>query len=148
MKIPKGRLIVIGGAEDKGVGSSGMANLMNDYVELEILKALVPSGNKGKIEIITTASSVPKKTFEAYIHAFELLNFKNVQGMDIYNREEASIPEYVERIKEANTVLLSGGDQFKLSTILSSTEVMGAILHKYKTDRNFTIAGTSAGAMA
>ena len=45
-------------------------------------------------------------------------------------------------------MFLTGGDQFKLSTILGGTECVHAIKEKYTRDKDFIVAGTSAGAMA
>lgn len=41
----------------------------------------------------------------------------------------------------------TGGDQFRLSTILGGTPIVDIIKERYLKDSEFIIAGTSAGAM-
>ncbi|MEL4419528.1 hypothetical protein, partial [Shewanella algae] len=63
MDIPKGKLIAIGGAEDKGTdlekGEVYRNNL--NFFELGILKRIVEEagGPQASIEVITTASTIP-----------------------------------------------------------------------------------------
>ena len=63
MSIPKGKLIAIGGAEDKGTdletGEFHRSNL--NFFVLFILRRVVEEagGTSSKIEIITTASTIP-----------------------------------------------------------------------------------------
>jgi cyanophycinase len=146
---PKGTLIIIGGAEDMGVeGQLEMADENKEFVQFEILKQLIPKKKNGIIEIITTATSLPKETFKSYQKAFKKLDLNKIGGIDIKNRLEAEKKEYIERIKKASTVLFSGGDQFKLSVILASTDIMNVIIDRFNHDPDFIVAGTSAGAMA
>lgn len=51
------------------------------------------------------------------------------------------------RLRKAEGVLFSGGNQLKLSTILGGTEFHNILKDKYQNER-FVIAGTSAGAAA
>jgi cyanophycinase len=65
----------------------------------------------------------------------------------IEKREQASEPEVIERIKNADIVMFTGGDQLRLTSILGGTEMHTIILNKYKNE-DFIYAGTSAGAAA
>jgi cyanophycinase len=56
--VPKGKLIIIGGAEDKGNDPKEIASKNSEFENLEILKELVNLAN-GSIEIITTATKIP-----------------------------------------------------------------------------------------
>ena len=74
---PKGKLISIGGAEDKGTEEEPdfiQKNNLN-FFELGILKRVVEEigGSKSKIEVITTASSIPEEVGENYLNALERL---------------------------------------------------------------------------
>ena len=71
----------------------------------------------------------------------------NLGLMHIRNREDALDPVYLERMKQADAVLFSGGNQMRLSTIFGGTELLRCIHEKYRND-HFLVAGTSAGAMA
>jgi len=149
-KIPKGKLIIIGGAEDKGgIEQPDISDKNTSYEPNEILKQLLPSKNSKKaIEIITTASSEPDTISKRYKTAFKNLGFKNVNFINMGNNYDARNPIFVGRIKKAHAVLFSGGDQFRLSTILGNTDVLKATLDRYFDDPGFIVAGTSAGAMA
>ncbi len=145
--IPKGRLLIIGGAEDKGEGKLLMASHNPKFIEMEILKHLVSGkASNPRIEVITTASNEPEKQKRVYQEAFEKMGQDNVGFINIQDKKEAREEKFAKRIKKAKTVLFAGGDQFKIATILGGTPFVQAIREKYFTDKDFTVAGTSAGA--
>lgn len=149
MALPKGTLVIIGGAEDKG-GTVDIEPDNKDFEPYEILKSLLPEkeNNRSTIEVITTATTIPKEIGKTYQETFAKMGYKNVGVINMEKREEAENVNYVKRIEKAHAVLFSGGDQFRLSTILSCTEVLDAIIRRYQEDKDFILAGTSAGAMA
>lgn len=148
-RVPKGKLILIGGAEDKGE-SMTVKNITSKQIRrLEILNQLIPvKKQKGGIEIITTASAEPYEVNEIYKKAFQRIGFKQVGFISIGNHPESHNPLFLERIQKAHAVLFSGGDQFRLSTILGNTDILEAVKERYFNDPDFIVAGTSAGAMA
>jgi cyanophycinase len=150
----KGKLIIIGGAVDKG--SFTEKNLDVDaaknlnFFEAGILKRIInESKNKeqSRVEIITTASKIPKEIGAEYVKAFAYLNANNVDVINIERREQAMEPEVVERLRVADIVMFTGGDQLRLTSILGGTPFHDLLLHKYQNE-NFIYAGTSAGAAA
>lgn len=151
MQIPKGKLIAIGGAEDKGSdlekGDIFRNNL--NFFELGILRRIVAEagGSDANIEVITTASTIPYEVGENYLDAFGKIGCTNVHIIHIRNREDAQKPEYIERIQQCNCVMFSGGNQLRLTTIFGGTRFLDIIQERYRKE-NFVIAGTSAGAMA
>ena len=151
MLLPKGKLIAIGGAENKGVdidpGDSFRNNL--NFFELGILRRIVAEsgGPTDRIEVVTTASMIPHEVGHNYENAFGKIGCTNIGVMHIRNREDAMNKEYIERVKEADCVLFSGGNQLRLSAVFGGTEFL-QILHQRYQDEDFVIAGTSAGAMA
>ncbi|MFM2000412.1 MAG: hypothetical protein RL204_2359, partial [Bacteroidota bacterium] len=151
MENPTGRLIAIGGAEDKGTESEGYYNQHGNlhFFELGILKRVVQEmgGANARIEVITTASSIPLEVAENYMTAFSKIGCTNVDVMNIRNREDAKKAEFEERIAKADGVMISGGDQLRLTTIFGGTKFLEIIIDRYKHD-GLVIAGTSAGAMA
>jgi cyanophycinase len=150
--IPKGKLLIIGGAEDKGGEGRepDMKGKNRNFRNYEILGELVPPDKSEEhcIEIITTASEEPEEMSRTYSNAFRKMGFQNIHHIGIRTREEAKDPEYLRRIERANVVLFSGGDQLRLSTILGGSPVIEAISKKYYGQKDFLVAGTSAGAMA
>ena len=148
---PLGKLIAIGGNEDKGTYPNPRTKkkFYLNFFELGILKRVVlESGQEDpRIEVITTASMIPDEVARIYISSFTMLNCNNVNVLDIRTRENALRPDYVERIRQADIVMMSGGNQSRLVDIFGGTEFLAALKHRYQTTPNFVIAGTSAGAM-
>lgn len=153
MKI-KGKLIIIGGAVDKG--SFTETNLDRDapknlnFFEEGILKRVInESKNKelSRIEIVTTASKIPLEIGPEYVKALGYLNAHNTDVINIERREQAMDPEILERLMSADVVMFTGGDQLRLTSILGGTPFHDILLDKYKNE-NFVYAGTSAGAAA
>lgn len=151
MSTPKGKLIAIGGAENKGtdleVGETFRNNL--NFFELGILRRIVEEsgGPKDRIEVVTTASMIPHEVGNNYMNAFGKIGCTNIGVMHIRNREDASNTEYLNRIKDADAVLFSGGNQLRLSAVYGGTEFLNILQTRYA-EEPFLIAGTSAGAMA
>jgi cyanophycinase len=148
---PKGKLIAIGGAEDKGTdlekGEIHRNNL--NFFELGILKKIVDvaGGSDARIEVITTASMIPYEVGNNYLDAFGKSGSTNVGLIHIRNREDVLDETYLQRVAEADCVLFSGGNQMRLSTIFGGTKLLWVIRDRYLNE-NFLVAGTSAGAMA
>jgi cyanophycinase len=55
--------------------------------------------------------------------------------------------DYIRRVKKANVVMFSGGNQYRLTTTFGGTTIL-QILHDRYQNEDFIIAGTSAGGMA
>jgi len=152
MELPKGKLIAIGGNEDKGTEPEPNFQQKNNlnFFELQILSRIVneAGGHDANIEVITSASSIPKEVGSNYLEAFGKLGCKNTSVMDIRNREDAKKPEMIERISKCDAVMFSGGNQLRLSSIFGGTEFLKILHDRYLHESGFVIAGTSAGAMA
>jgi cyanophycinase len=149
-----GKLIIIGGAVDKGsftetdFDKSAAKNL--NFFETGILKRIIDESKLkelSRIEVVTTASKIPKEIGPEYVKALSYLGANNVNILDIVRREEASDPEVLERLKAADVVMFTGGDQLRLTSILGGTPFHDILLEKYRNE-NFIYAGTSAGAAA
>lgn len=151
MSHPKGKLIAIGGAEHKGTDlEKGEIQRINlNFVELGILRRVLDEagGPLSRIEVITTASTIPYEVGENYLNAFGKMGCTNVDVMHIRTRQDAMNEDYLERIRQCDAVMFTGGNQLRLSVTDGGTEFL-AILKKRYTEDNFLIAGTSAGAMA
>lgn len=132
---PTGYLVAVGGNEDK-------------EKDLKVLRHItgLPEGGTRVVELIPLASSVPHEVVESYIPAFRRLGIEDVRIMHITSREDARNPAYVERIRNADLVFFSGGDQLRITSLLGGSPVMEAISGHYW--RGGVVAGTSAGAAA
>jgi cyanophycinase len=120
------------------------------FFERGILRRMINESAKqtgSKVEVITTASQIPELVGIEYIKAFNQLDVHNVNVIDIRNREDTQNPEYLQRVREADVVMFSGGDQLRLSSIYGGTEFLQILKYRY-CHENFIVAGTSAGAAA
>ncbi|MBD0280266.1 MAG: cyanophycinase [Flavisolibacter sp.] len=151
MQHPKGKLIAIGGAEDKGTdlekGEIHRNNL--NFFELGILRRLVDEagGSTARIEVVTTASMIPMEIGDNYLNAFGKIGCINIGLLHIRNRFDAVNEEFIERIKECDAIMFAGGNQMRLTATFGGTEFLRILLNRYMNEP-FLVAGTSAGAMA
>jgi cyanophycinase len=98
--------------------------------------------------VITLATNLPKEVAKDYRDAFVGLGIKKISVIHYENRPQADTAANIQKIKEADVVMFSGGNQLKLSSLLGGTELIQRIKDKYYDDPDFVIAGTSAGAAA
>ncbi|MCC6372132.1 MAG: cyanophycinase [Bacteroidia bacterium] len=152
MNSPKGKLVIIGGSVDRGSFTESPADLQRSlkFFEKGILKRITTESvknNLSRIEIITTASSIPEEVGAEYVKAFAQLDVLNVDVLNIKTREEANSAENTERLKNADVVVFTGGDQLRLTSIFGGTAFHHLLLEKYQNEA-FIISGTSAGAAA
>ena len=151
MSYPIGKLIPIGGAEDKGTDLElGIIQRNNlNFFELGTLRRIVEQVGSSDvhIELVTTASSIPDEVYGNYVNAFSKIGCKNIGHIRIRNREDAHNPDYIARIKTCDAVMFSGGNQLRLTATFGGTEFLDIIQQRYEHE-HFVIGGTSAGAMA
>jgi len=150
MIISNGKLIGIGGAEEKGIASASKKPSAVDtaaFLEKSILRRIVDEagGVNARIEIITTASAIPHKVGDQYLESFSKIGCTNIGIIHIRNRKEINT-DYVKRISRCDGVMFSGGTQLRLARVFQNTELLNVIIHRYQQEK-LLIAGTSAGAM-
>jgi cyanophycinase len=152
MNNPKGKLVAIGGAEDKGTdleaGEIQRNNL--NFFELGILKRIVEEtgGIDSHIEVVTTASMIPYEVGDNYLDAFGKIGCTKVGLMHIRNRADAANEDYLNRIQNCKAVMFSGGNQMRLTSTFGGTKFLEIIMNRFQNESDFLVAGTSAGAMA
>ena len=146
--------MIIGGAVDKGsftetnLDAEAAKNL--NFFEEGILRRVINESRLkelSRIEIVTTASKIPKEIGPEYVKALNHLGAYNVDILDILRRDQSVEPEILERLKAADVVMFTGGDQLRLTSILGGTKFHDILLEKY-INEEFVYAGTSAGAAA
>ena len=143
----KGILIPIGGNEDKGLESdqANAEEFISEGILSHILRA--SKGFSSKIVIIPTASSIPKEVSQNYLDAFAHFGCEKVTILNIRKRKQAEDAEFCECLLDADCIMISGGDQSKLSRHILGTFAHKVLMERYKNDP-IVIAGTSAGAVA
>ncbi|RTQ51518.1 cyanophycinase [Hymenobacter gummosus] len=151
---PLGKLIAVGGNEDKGTYPSLNPRRKKKYYlnffELGILKRVVLESGQAypRIEVVTTASMIPEEVGAIYVSSFGMLNCLNVGVLDIRVPADTDQPEYLQRLAQADIIMFSGGDQSRLKEMFGGTRFLELLTRRYQQEPNFVIAGTSAGAMA
>ncbi|MEX2403898.1 MAG: cyanophycinase [Balneolales bacterium] len=147
MFTPKGKLIPIGGSENKDFHESG--DCRKSFYSTGILKRLISEmhGAESRIELVPTASGIPEEVVQRYIRAFDKLGCYNVGVMPIQNREDALSQDYIDRLNCSDGVFFTGGNQSRLGKFFNDTPFAQTLFERYMND-DFVIAGTSAGAMA
>lgn len=143
----KGTLIPIGGNEDKGIVENEKYTL--EFVQDGILYHVVQEagGIDAKIVVIPTASSIPKEVSSNYKTAFKTLGCTAIHILDIRRREDSEKPEAIKLIETADCIMFTGGDQSKIAKKIGGTTIHQIMMDRYKYEKGFVIAGTSAGAM-
>lgn len=130
----KTAVLVIGGAEDKVHGR-------------EILHTFFcrAGSTDAHIAIIPSASREPALIGARYLSIFEEMGAKQIEILDIRERDQCAEPQIQECLENCTGVFLTGGDQLRLCAVLADTPVMETI--RLRVQRNqLTLAGTSAGA--
>jgi cyanophycinase len=147
MELPKGYLIAIGGAEDKGE-KEGQFNLYHESAILRNVVDIIQQHNEPcTIGVVTTASSIPDEVSVLYDNAFKKLGVTTVEHFDIIHREEADDKAVLDKLAQCSGIFFTGGDQLQLTSRLGGTDFLNTVRERYFNEP-FVVAGTSAGAMA
>lgn len=149
--LPKGCLLAIGGREDKGTKKLSDEQTKNtEFESEEILKYFVKElkGKEPMVLVIPTASNDPDLVVKDYKKVFQELGVKHIEVLDVRTRADAAKQENMDLVEQAAGIMITGGDQLKLTALLGGTPLLQLIKERYTYDEGFMIAGTSAGAMA
>jgi cyanophycinase len=128
----RGYLIPIGGAEEK----------IRDRAILRRF-AEVCGGRSARIAIIPTASLL-RETGRKYERIFRDLGVRWAAVLPFERREDCHRADWLAALGEASGIVLTGGNQLKLSTTIGGTPVADLIRARSKAGAH--VAGTSAGA--
>ena len=129
----QGKLLIIGGAEDK----EGECKILREFLRCA-------GGTKARIVVMTAATSLPAEVGDNYIRVFERLGAEDVRVVDTQKPEDANNPDYLEAIQQATGIFFTGGEQARIITCLKDTKLDAAMHKRYS--EGAIIGGTSAGA--
>ena len=127
----KGRLLIIGGHEDK----------LGDKIILRELARLVGSG---KLVVATLASEQPAEQWEEYERTLRGLGIRHLYHLQVESRADAHSPRAIGILENATGVFFTGGDQLRLTSLIGDTPVFSRCYEIFA--HGGVIAGTSAGA--
>ena len=149
----KGKILIIGGNVDKGTVFETRVPKEIDYLnffEQGILESMLSEIEQKDlpIEIITSASFIPDEVGEEYLMAFRRLGKEKAGVLNPVTREEADYPDVLNRIKKCSALIFTGGDQHRLEKIFTETRFLQILKNRLNFEKDFLVAGTSAGAMA
>lgn len=128
-----GKLVIIGGAEDKEKD----CQILREFVRLA-------GGTKARIVIMTAATELPKEVGENYIKVFTRFGAEEARIVDTATRDDASSSTALEAIEKATGVFFTGGDQARITSVMKNTELDKAIHKRFA--EGIVVGGTSAGA--
>ena len=129
-----GHLVIIGGAEDRQQDRV----ILRKFLELS-------GGPSAKLRFITAASSVPDVVWTSYQAVFKDLGALDCEVVPMLTREDASKPDVVSQIADADGIFITGGDQTRLMACLWESPAFQA-LHRAFFVNGACVGGTSAGA--
>jgi cyanophycinase len=132
-KKPKGKLIIIGGHENRDG-------------DPKILEEVAKEANrkKGSLVIVTVATQLPEEISQEYREVFKKLGVEKIDVLDIRERDQAKEPKYVQKLDEAGVLFFSGGDQLRLTSQIGDSLVFQRMIEMF--EKGYTVVGTSAGA--
>ena len=128
-----GALFAIGGAEAK-------------VRRRTVLAAFVAAagGTSARIAVVSSASSLGAEVVEVYKSVFASLGAREVISLRPESRAQARNLDLVELLGTASAIFMTGGNQLKLSSLITGTPFGDAIQDAYH--RGAAVGGTSAGA--
>lgn len=130
-----GHLLIIGGAEDK----LRQRQILARFVTLA-------GGADARVAVVSTASSLGDEATELYASLFHQFGIPDVRGLRPLTREDANDPDAAELVNDATGIFMTGGNQLRLSSVISGTLLGRTILDRHR--HGVIVAGTSAGASA
>lgn len=133
----RGRLLVIGGAEDP------------DTDDMTILPHLVAmaGGSEARILVCSSPSEEAEEKADTYVELFRTLGVAEAIPAPITERPQADLPETLDAARRATAIFFTGGDQLRLTSLIAGTELCALIRERMAGD-GLVVAGTSAGAAA
>lgn len=126
-------LIAIGG------GEFAEASLV-----LEKIIGLLKNKSEPQITVMTVATNEPENAAEKYNSLFRKQGIKKVSVIDISQREDSFAEDSLKKIREADALFFTGGDQLNVTSLLGGSPLHN-LIHE-RVEEGFIIAGTSAGA--
>ncbi|MGI6359321.1 MAG: cyanophycinase [Bacillota bacterium] len=128
-----GKLVIIGGAEDK------------DH-DCTILKKVVDlaGGRSARLLVLTAATQEPGQVGSEYRQIFQKLGAAEVGVLDVATRLQAEDSMLARLVADATGVFFTGGDQLRITSVIGGTHLYHQLHRAYQ--QGAVIAGTSAGA--
>ena len=128
--LPKGKLFIIGGGNRSRQLMTTMANT-------------VALSAKDYVIVLPMSGSEPDTSFYYFKEDFQPVCNNKIVMLN-FTKEKVNDKNWLDSLKNAKLIFITGGDQERFMNIVLNTPVYDAIHEAY--DNGSTIAGTSAGA--
>jgi tRNA pseudouridine65 synthase len=135
---PQGRLVVIGGAEDR----RGDKEVLRRFVA--VCAARRP-GAAPRIAVLPAATAFPDVAWERYDGALADLGVVERVRLAVRDAQDAADPQWIATLGRVDGVLMGGGSQRRLMEVLNGTPLAQALRDGFVQGR-LCVAGSSAGA--
>lgn len=147
--VPEGTLMLIGGKENKGEEGPDNKEKPSDFIKLQVLETFKKLTHKKdpSVEVVTTASGDGSDSFQRYKRVFEKIGITKLGHIHHLQRKDVLTDDLEERVRNADAVFFTGGDQLKLTALYGGTPFLSQLKDRY-IHGPIVVAGTSAGAMA
>jgi len=132
-----GRLLVIGGNEDKNEDSMV---ILPRFAEM-------CGGKDARIIVCGTPSQEVEEKESTYRKLFEKIGVAEVMEPEITRRPDGDDNELIDMVRRATGVFFTGGDQLRLTAIVAGTPFGEEVRHRIFNE-GLIAGGTSAGAAA
>ncbi len=129
-RLPKGKLFIIG-------GGNRSQQLMTTMANTAALSA------KDYVVVLPMSGSEPDTSFYYFKEDFQPVCNNRIVMLN-FTREKVNDKNWLDSLKRAKLIFITGGDQERFMNIVLNTPVYDAIHEAY--NNGSTIAGTSAGA--
>ncbi|HEY0458448.1 MAG TPA: cyanophycinase [Pyrinomonadaceae bacterium] len=111
---------------------------------LEKFVNLVKKKSDARLVVMTIATQEPASAGEKYNALFRKKGIKHVSIVDVSQRDDAFAEDSLKKVREADAMFFTGGDQLNITSLLGGSRLHNLIYEKIK--EGTIIAGTSAGA--
>jgi cyanophycinase len=127
-------LFAIGGGE-----LNDAEDILNEFLDV------LSSKRDARVTVMTVATDQPEESGRKYDGLFRRLGVKHVSLLDVSDRDDCFEEKNLKKIREADALFFTGGDQLHVTSLMGGTPLHNLIYERIH--EGFVIAGTSAGAM-
>lgn len=129
-----GRLVIIGGGEDRCCGAGALERFVN-----------LAGGDRARVTLVTTATGIPEQVHAEYERVFRKLGVDSTRELRLRGRADADSDWAAGILRESTGVFFCGGDQSRIRALVGSAT--NDVLRE-RLSQGLAVAGTSAGATA
>jgi cyanophycinase len=127
-------LFAIGGGE-----LNDAEDILNEFLDV------LGDKRDARVTVMTVATDQPDESGRKYDGLFRRLGVKHVSLLDVSDRDDCFEEKNLKKIREADALFFTGGDQLHVTSLMGGTPLHNLIYERIH--EGFVIAGTSAGAM-